>query len=79
MSREVIANINRHEELLLELVSDRFAARCREATSPEGVDDERAEFFRGWSAAWDEAQQALLDIIAGHEEGNDVKLERWRR
>lgn len=79
MSRAIIAEINRHEELLLELVADRFAARWKEATSPEGVDDERAEFFRGWSAAWDEAQQALLDIIAGHEEGNDVKMDRWTR
>ena len=79
MSREIIAGINRHEELLLELVADRFAARWKEATSPEGVDDERPEFFRGWTSAWDEAQQALADIIADHEEGNDVRMQRWTR
>jgi hypothetical protein len=79
MSREIIANMNRREELLLELISDRFAAHYwDQVTPPESYETGREEFFRGWVAAWDDANQALADIIANYNEGNEFKMERWK-
>jgi len=81
MSREVIANINRHEELLLELIAERFQSRWQRATegNHEGEDAEDATFTRGWNAAWDDAFERLNDIITNHVEGLDVKLELMDR
>lgn len=77
MIKQIVASINRHEELLLELIAERFQSRWQQATADvdEGEDAEYVAYTRGWNAAWDDAFERLNDIITNHVEGLDVKLE----
>ena len=77
MITQMVASINRHEELLLELIAERFQSRWQQATADvdEGEDAEYVAYTRGWNAAWDDAFERLNDIITNHVEGLDVKLE----
>lgn len=80
MSREVIARVNRHEELVLELVQERFTRHWANAISAAIHDDpDDAAYAKGWNAAWDEASERLNDIIEAYIEGNDHKMLRWDR
>lgn len=69
-SKQARASLYRVEELLLEIIETRFAACWREAV---GGDAERTEFNRGWTAAWDDAQSSLSNIVANHLEGLAIK------
>ena len=81
MITQMVASINRHEELLLELIAERFQSRWQQATADvdEGEDAEYVAYTRGWNAAWDDAFERLNDIITNHVEGLDVKLELMDR
>ena len=81
MIKQIVASINRHEELLLELIAERFQSRWQQATADvdEGEDAEYVAYTRGWNAAWDDAFERLNDIITNHVEGLDVKLELMDR
>ena len=84
MIKQIVASINRHEELLLELIAERFQSRWQRATegnreAEDAEDAEDAAYTRGWNAAWDDAFERLNDIITNHVEGLDVKLELMDR
>jgi hypothetical protein len=71
--RQTRAHLSRIEELLLDLVYQRFSERWRAATADSEADD---DFSRGWRSAWNEAMGDVENIILTQIESNEARMNR---
>jgi len=77
MSREVIANINRQEKLLLDLIYERVLANKPEP--PDTIGEPPSDHYKGYCEGWWDCLEALGNAMAQQQESNDAEMERWKR
>jgi len=81
---EIMMIQNRVEELLLELIQERMTESWKRATEGTGWPTEEEDPVGygkslGWKEAWDDANETLGYIVSNYLEGNDWKVERYKR